>query len=166
MIVTIKKGSHYSSGFSLGSLHTGTTQMGFLTRFDESGLLLPGRIECDGDFNKLFGWSHGMHHTNSFRLGWKAIDTQIVDGKIVGTKYRISAYAYINGTRYIKGFATILPNETHMMSITRRGSEVVFACGAKTHVITYNGPTGWGYNLKPYYGGNCTAPQDITISLI
>jgi len=166
MNILIKKGAHYSSGFSLGSLHTGKTSMSFLVRMDYSGLQLPGVISCDGDFNKLFGWSHGMHHTNSFRIAWKAIEPVTVDGKLIGSRYRIAAYAYLNGARYMKGFATINPDESIMMGIERTGNIVKFWCGEKSHEIQYLGPTGWGYNLKPYYGGNCPAPRDITMTLI
>jgi hypothetical protein len=166
MIVTIKKGSNYSSGISVSGMHMGKTEMSFKVRMDYSGLLLPDNSTCVGDFNKLFGWSHGMHHTNSFRIAWRAIDPVTVNEQKVGTKYRIAAYCYQNGVRYIKGFSTILPDQSVDMFIKREGNIVTFGCNNNTTTYTYNGPTGWGYNLNPYYGGNCPAPQTINIELL
>ena len=166
MEITIPQGSHYSSGMSLSGMHTGRTEMRFLVKMDYSGLVLPDNSSCIGDFNKLFGWSHGMHHTNSFRIGWKAIDPVTVDGKKIGTKYRIAAYCYQNGIRYVKGFCNIMPDEMVEMYIEREGQAVYFGCNGKETVYMYKGSTGWGYNLNPYYGGNCPAPQTIKLTLI
>ncbi len=157
MIVTIPKGSHYSSGLSLGSLHFGTKELAFAVNFDESCLKLNGVQKCDGDFNKLFGFSYGLHQTNSVRIGWKA-----VDGKI-----RIAGYVYQNGVRTIKGFTWVNPEQLNIISIKHdtQAGLVWFGCGDKWLSLPYTASPSVGYYLNPYFGGDCNAPETMYIEM-
>jgi hypothetical protein len=164
MTCTIKKGSHYCSGWSLGLLHTGTTIMAHNVVFDTNCLILPGDDTCDRDINKLFGWSYGMHQTNSIRVGWRSERGAI----------HLFAYMYMNGTRVTKGIGwtpagTSVPVTAYHDTLL---GEVVFIVGGftvgagSTVRITWTGCAPcMGYNLRPYFGGNCSAPADMTIKL-
>lgn len=157
MTVTIPKGSHYSSGLSIGSLHFGTKELAFVVNFDESCLKLNGIQKCDGDFNKLFGFSYGLHQTNSVRIGWKA-----VDGKI-----RIAGYVYRNGVRTIKGFAWVSTGSVAIISIQHdvQAGVVWFGCGDKWLSLPYTASPSMGYYLNPYFGGDCNAPETMYIEM-
>jgi hypothetical protein len=157
MTVTIPKGSHYSSGLSLGSLHFGTKELAFAVTFDESCLALNGIQKCDGDFNKLFGFSYGLHQTNSVRIGWKA----------VGDRIRVAGYVYQNGVRTIKGFGWVTPEQLTIISIQHDPSAGVvwFTCGDKVLSLPYTASPSVGYYLNPYFGGDCNAPETMYIEM-
>jgi hypothetical protein len=157
MTVTIPKGSHYSSGLSLGSLHFGTKELAFAVNFDESCLKLNGVQKCDGDFNKLFGFSYGLHQTNSVRIGWKA----------VGDRIRVAGYVYQNGVRTIKGFAWVNPEQLTIISIQHdtQAGVVWFTCGDKVLSLPYTASPTVGYYLNPYFGGDCNAPETMYIEM-
>lgn len=157
MTVTIPKGSHYSSGLSLGSLHFGIKELAFAVNFDESCLKLNGVQKCDSDFNKLFGFSYGLHQTSSVRIGWKS-----VDGKI-----RIAGYVYEKGVRLIKGFEWVVTESIAIMSIQHdtKAGLVWFGCGNKWISLPYTASPSVGYYLNPYYGGDCNAPETMYIEM-
>ena len=154
--VTIKKGSNHSSGLSLGGLHSGRTSMSFNVKFDSNCLVLPGRDDCDGDTNKLFGFSYGLHQKNSIRVGWRPVNGRI----------RLVAYMYENGKLTMKGFGWANVNEFCSISIKHDPDigRVIFDADNQIYATYWNGcAPSIGYNLKPYYGGNCPAPVDMTI---
>jgi hypothetical protein len=157
MTVTIPKGSHYSSGLSLGSLHFGTKELAFAVTFYQSCLALNGIQKCDGDFNKLFGFSYGLHQTNSVRIGWKA----------VGDRIRVAGYVYQNGVRTIKGFAWATPEQLTIISIQHdiQAGLVWFTCGDKVLSLPYTTSPSVGYYLNPYFGGDCNAPETMYIEM-
>lgn len=112
--------------------------------------------EDQGDINKLFGigyWPH--HHHNSVRFGW---------GYAGDDDIAIYAYWYLNGERASKylGYVKIgmrhtfvlMPSvKSHNLQVQGRG----IACTVPVPGSRY------GYHLGPYFGGNKTAPHDITI---
>lgn len=167
MICTIKKGAHYSSGFSLGSTHCNIREMYFDTIFSASCLTLPGNPDCDGDFNKLFGWSYGLHQKNSIRIAWKA----------KGGLIRIAAYLYEFGKRRTYGYAWCETDRMyaigarHSFNMDAGGNitnnRISFICDEKYADLEWHGCNpSCGYTLKPYYGGDCTAPAEMTIVLL
>jgi len=158
MIYTICKGCHYSNGIVIGSPHTGKTFQEYLVKFSRECLVLPGTKNCDGDWNKLFGWGYGLHQRNSLRLVWKSLN-----GKI-----RIGWYVYESGVRKYDGFASVEAEASTIMSITHdpASKNVLFKCGDKSVTIPYATKPSWGYNLNPYYGGDCSAPETMTIELL
>lgn len=157
MNITIPKGSHYSSGYSLGSLHFGTTAQAFAVKFSRECLALNGVASCDGDWNKLFGFSYGYHHSNSIRIAWKSLDGRI----------RIGAYIYEQGRVTYKGFATIDVDTINIISIDYNPNDdiIYFTCNEKRLALEYHINPTVGYNLKPYYGGNCNAPETMRIEM-
>jgi len=163
MNITIPKGSHYCFGWSLGSVHFGTKSIAYRVRFDESCLTLNGVSDCDGDWNKLFGFSYGYHHSNSIRIVWKSVNGQI----------RIGAYIYESGVRKSKGFISILTETDWIISIDYDSANglIYFGCHdveqttGKTITMSYNISPTVGYNLKPYFGGDCNAPETMYIDM-
>lgn len=158
MTITLLKGSHYCFGWSLGTVHFGIKSQAFRVRFDETCLKLNGVKDCDGDWNKLFGFSYGYHHSNSLRIVWKAMNGQI----------RIGAYIYENGVRKSRGFATV-PVETDVVCAIDYDPStdlIYFTCNDKQIVMSFNVNPTMGYYLKPYFGGNCNAPETMYIDMV
>lgn len=158
MICTIPKGSHYCTGYSLGSMHTGITSMEFDVIFEESCLVAPTQWDCLTDWNKLFGFSYGYHHSNSLRLVWRVQDNRI----------RIGWYNYQSGKVTSKGFATVNVKELNRMKIDHdyQNGIVYYTCADKYVGVPYTKSPTWGYRLKPYHGGNCPAQETMKIILL
>lgn len=158
MIYNICKGCQYSNGIIVGSPHMGKTFQQYKVKFSRSCLVLPGVAKCDTDWNKLFGWSYGMHQTNSLRLAWRA----------QGDKIRIGWYVYENKVRKFDGFATVFVEAEMTMSIEHDPAmkNVKFSCGSKFVTIPYSKSPSFGYNLNPYFGGDCSAPENMQIELV
>ncbi len=114
--------------------------------------------EDQGDINKLFGiayWPH--HHQNSVRFGWNYLK---------GDEINIHAYWYRDGLRYSKYIGTVKIGMRHtfvlMPSVKSHNLQVI------GRGIAYTVPvpgSRYGYHLGPYFGGNKTAPHDITIMM-
>ena len=110
-----------------------------------------------GDINKLFGVGYfPSHHENSVRVGW---NYDIVSGKI-----NIFAYWYAEGKRgwqYLRSvdlgvvyyFKMYIDGDMHRLDIAGRNYQV----DVKSTSICYL--------LRPYFGGNKTAPHDIVIDI-
>ena len=64
----IKKGKH--NRLSIPSIHFGIKRLKFRFKFDSSCLYSINDTD-DYDLNKLYGWSMGMHHNDSLRIGWR-----------------------------------------------------------------------------------------------
>lgn len=158
MTITLPKGFHSCLGWSLGSIHFGTKAQAFKVRFDETCLLLNGVKDCDNDINKLFGFSYGYHHSNSIRIGWKSFEDNIA----------LFAYIYENGVRKTK-WITKIPVETDaIVSIDydSANSLIYFSCNGKFITMPYKVGVTAGYYLKPYFGGDCNAPETMYIDMI
>jgi hypothetical protein len=117
------------------------------------------------DINKLFGFSVGMHHNNSFRFGWRP-NKDLNKIEIVGYEYhdkvRIPSIPicevelnkwYEYKMIYLCGFKTI---HYHVSD----GSKTIIAGGNK---IELKHKINWGYRLGLYFGGNKKAPHNITV---
>lgn len=158
MIYTINKGSHYSGNLSVGGIHNGITTMEYSVMFDAACLIMPAQTDCVGDWNKLFGFSYGMHQSNSIRMVWKAIPKGLI---------RIGWYNYSNGIVSSKGFTNVRAGEYYRMKIEYRPADkVIYFSVEQTLVMAaYAIPPSMGYTLKPYFGGNCTAPATMKIEL-
>jgi hypothetical protein len=117
------------------------------------------------DVNKLFGFSIGMHHKNSFRFGWRP-NADL-------TKIEIVAYEYHQGIR----IPTIPIREVELNCWYEYSLEYVAGRSEVHYIIMENPKYGkgvtssivlknklnWGYKLDLYFGGNKKAPHDITI---
>ena len=95
----ILKNNHYSLP-PHGCIHFGATEQKIQFRFDKNCIY---QVDEKNDFtNKLFGWSYGMHHKNSIRVGWRpAFDAE------TSKKIDLFFYSYNNGIRKIEYFHSV-----------------------------------------------------------
>lgn len=112
------------------------------------------------DVNKLFGFSIGLHHTTSFRFGWRPI--------LKNNTIQIVACEYHEKIRQ----KTIIITELDIdkwYDFELRYSPVLgittYYCDNHTVTNEFNlkKDFGWGYSLCTYFGGNEKAPQNIII---
>jgi hypothetical protein len=125
--------------------------------------------ENDYDINKLCGFGHGYHRWNSIRLGWLPTE----DGSKIGL-YR---YCYNEGSRIPDYIPILLVDVEKWYEATPEINELfktaTFAIrdaetgfSLCTASIAYKCPRfKWGYKLKPYFGGDNPAKQDMAISI-
>jgi len=118
-----------------------------------------------GDVNKLFGFSIGKHHHTSFRFGWRPL--------LSTNSIEIVAYEYHDGIRqetlpigtvslnkwYSYKLIYSAKRQASTYKITKSPSEYSIT----THDVKLKKASGWGYTLRPYFGGNEKAPQKIII---
>ncbi len=114
--------------------------------------------------NKLFGFSYGFHHNNSFRFGWRP-NHDLSRIEIVGYEYKDgSMMPYIT-------IGEVNINEWYYYSITYNSNSKnlrysLFGIDEKlmTRVskrVKFKWLY-WGYVLNFYFGGIYPAPQDLT----
>lgn len=166
MKFTIKKGNHYSSPLHI-RIHFGITKLKFKIKFSKE-CIYPINDADDYDINKGYGFSHGLHHHDSIRLGWASSASQV--GRI-----NLYKYIYNNGKR-IPDYTPITTVDTEKwyevtIEIDELFKTVIFSIiDAETGFSICTSFTGyecpkfkWGYLLKSYFGGNHTAKQTMTI---
>jgi hypothetical protein len=153
-IYVIDQGEHYSSYEA--SVFTGSS-MAFVAMFDESAEYTSVDPVNQADINKLYGFSDcsSHHHDNSARFGWRWYDDEL----------QIHAYTYVGGTRVSELMGTVGFDEEHDYAIEIDGSSYIFTLD-NTSLTMDRGCSGGGglrYRLFPYFGGDETAPHDVTI---
>ena len=164
MIITIKKGKHYSNGFIYKILNffNFKNKLEYIVEFDDSALYKIEGID-KYDINKLFGFSSGLHHKNSARFGWVVVEKEIF----------IYSYCYIDKKRVSQFITKINYNGRYKFSILDVDSEYVFTVSnidtkESRHLTQEKGSQKtfrFGYKLWQYFGGNLKSPENITISL-
>ena len=123
--------------------------------------------EDQHDVNKLFGFSIGLHHKNSYRFGWRPI--------LEERKIEIVGYEYRDGVRQpTMPIVRINIDEVYEFILVyeptniRRTEYVVIKMATEEHKSIENffvvkRRFGFGYKLGIYFGGNEKAPHDMTI---
>lgn len=123
--------------------------------------------EDQHDVNKLFGFSIGYHHKNSFRFGWRP-NYDLSKMEIVGYEYhdgiRIPTIPIcdVQLNKWYK-YAIIyfsLIKEVKYCVYDEDGNTI---CAEETSSINLKHRLNFGYKLYLYFGGNKKAPHDITI---
>lgn len=158
----VKKNHHYSDGFlfKLFNLINVSNRLEYIVKFDSS-CIYELNNEDQYDVNKLFGFSSGNHKTNSARFGWNW------DGRHL----HIYSYCYINKKRDISYICSVKLETEYKFIIIDRKTDYLFTIINLENNSVYQKtikklPTPLpGYQLWPYFGGNCKAPHDIKISL-
>jgi hypothetical protein len=159
----IKKGRHRACPFSFG-IHNKKIRETYHVIFDGScAYQLPEEDQLD--WNKLGGWSYGLHHNNSVRIGWRYNPTI--------NMIEMCLYEYVNGVRTVNDnhvIAVHLNNIIQLdLKLTAAYRVTLIATGAVKHPNKPNLITrlygsklapSWGYNLGIYFGGNCTQPNN------
>jgi hypothetical protein len=124
--------------------------------------------EDQHDINKLFGFSVGMHHTNSFRFGWRP--TADLSGiEIVGYEYRDGVRVPAITICDIQlekwyGFAICYDPEFSTIDYIVCERFGNYECTGAESSVDFEFDKHWGYTLGLYFGGNKKAPHDITIN--
>jgi len=112
-------------------------------------------MQESGGINKLCGFSLGLVHENSARLGW------MFDGE----RLQAYAYTYVEGVRFFAPFAILQVNQRYYCQITKEGDEYHF----RLNEFEYKCPAkGWlpGDILLPYIGGEGTFDNDFYVEML
>ena len=162
----IKKGKHFAGGLHFG--FTFKKSVKFRASFAESCLYDLKTVD-NYDINKLFGFSTTwFHHKQSARVGWRCLD---------GEHIQLLTYSYNDSKRAIEEadlLGEVVPNQWFTCEIIdlEDSYEYRFSYEFDTEKRFITGrdkkQSDWflfHYLLFPYFGGNCTAPQDMKIYL-
>ena len=154
---TIPQGSHYADKSSLKKVHT--EHLRFAVTFDSTAIYTTTDPANQGDINKLYGLSDcgSDHHTNSARFGWRWYRN----------KLELHAYTYTNKVRKSAYMGEVTLGKATVCEISLEGAQYVFRVDGKTVTLprACNGTGEGGYQLYPYFGGNETAPHNISIAI-
>jgi len=153
----IKKGNHYSNWFRFPFFKLGRS-IKFQFKIDSSAHYHFNDSDMY-DWNKLFGLSNSWnHHDSSARICWRAVDEK---------QYAICLYTYDNGIRNISNEikldynvyygARIIISTNNFYLLFKDTSLILPRRSEKLFPIKLV--------LKPFFGGNKTAPHDIKIKI-
>jgi hypothetical protein len=151
----IRKGQHSSTSAFKSVM---TSQLRFEAIFDKSAVYSTVLANNQADINKLYGMSDcgSLHQTNSARFGWRWYNNRL---EILGYVYNGGkwSYKYIASVDLDKAYTYELSLQSQVYLFRVNGSEVSLprSCSGQ----------GSGYMLYPYFGGDETAPHDITIRI-
>lgn len=150
---TIQQGQHSSKG-GFETMNDSVIQ--FNAVFDSSAIYQTLDTENQWDINKLYGIADcgSHHHQNSARFGWRWLD-----GKL-----EIFAYTYADGQRNHQFITSVALHKEYTYTLKLQANQYLFQIGDETVTMERfcsNSPS--GYKLFPYFGGDETAPHDITI---
>jgi hypothetical protein len=153
----IPKGSNYARQNEYHAFRA--SQLSFSAVFDSSAIYQTNDPENQEDINKLFGVSDGNthHQDNSARFGWNWN----------GKEIQIHAYCYAGGIRENKLMGIAEIGKTYNYSIKADKSRYIFQFENKIEYLNRDITDSVlnGYSLYPYFGGNETAPHDISVYL-
>ena len=160
----IKKNTHYARPLQLLKKLLGihickSRKMSCEVSFTESCRYNVGKDQSD--INKLFGFSIGMHHKNSVRVGWRYVPSADL--------IEIVSYVYRNGERLQEQNIDFVQfnNKVNYTIELRNDGAVYFCAGKRWRVgefIRTKGRFFLSYPLSLYFGGNCYAPHDMNIN--
>lgn len=165
----IKKGNHYASGLHFG-VHFGITEQKYKVRFSKECLYQP--LDWENDYNKLCGWSYGMHHKNSIRVCWRPLFGSESNNRVISdvAMIELCVYVYENGVRKISE-KTLVVNaeqyyEFHLKYDTSINTLLLnFPQLGNGISMNYNTKPTCGYRLYPFFGGNLPSSKDMNIKL-
>lgn len=162
----IRKGTHYARPLQLfkkflGIRYTTKRAMNAVVRFHSNCQYEIGKDQSD--INKLLGFSLGMHHKNSIRVGWRWLNSNL----------ELCSYIYENGVRLKEkvlckcDFNTDYKIDVRMTVENGKYYAYFFVDNRLRHVQTLSTQVKKyvSYPLSLYFGGNCTAPHDMTIDM-
>ncbi len=164
----IKQGNHYcnvSIFERLFSIGTNVKRIFFSFKLHPECWWSPARNSDDNDLNKLYGLSFGLNsdHSNSVRLAWKP------DFKV---NNKIDIYGYIYDEKQTDPKQTSLyitsvqAGADCMAMITNNGDKYEFMVNSVNAEMPNTHPDpGLCFRLFPYFGGNNTAPHNMTIEI-
>jgi len=156
-IYEIKKGNHYSSQLRLGAVSNRSFK--FEALFNNTAIYQTVDPKNQGDTNKLYGFADcGDHHmTNSARFGWRWLNNQL----------EIMAFVHRDGKFYFHSMGPAQLNRAYdyQIKLSEDNSEYLFIFNGEEVRMERGCQTEkfFGYISGPYFGGDETAPHDISI---
>lgn len=165
MIYTIKKGSNYATGTFIPKFHSGISSLKGTIKFTNSCIYTLTNPNCINDTNKAIGFGYGTypyaHQDWSIRLGWRCNPNK---------KLILIHYAYVNGKRIETqiglrntfNFDISYPFEIINDTINKKA---IVKVGIEEVSIPFDKAPIGGYYLFPYFGGDCSATQNINIEI-
>lgn len=156
-IFTIPAGSHNSI---IRNEDFSGTGIDVIVKFDESAEYTLDVVSDQADINKLTGFSDcAQHHqSESARIGWRWFNDEL----------QILAYTYREGNLGFELMGAVALNTEINLSIRLVGDTYQYSGTGLQSVTmerTSDCESGENYWLWPYFGGNQTAPHEITIQL-
>jgi hypothetical protein len=163
----IKKGNHYASVSifeKIGAIGWNFKSLSMRFIFRSECWWAPPRNQDDNDLNKLAGIGFGTnHHKNSVRLAW------VPD---FGNHGMINVYGYTYDEKkegqkltmaFIKSVHVLETNTGRIESSD--GVYFLTVNDVTIQMNNLNSDPGLYFKLFPYFGGNNTAPHNMTIEL-
>jgi hypothetical protein len=152
--MVIKKGTH--APFRLPKLLIAKNILAYNVTFTESCRYDIGD-EDQGDINKLFGFGYfPHHHKNSVRFGWNY--------NLKHEDVSIFAYWYKNGKRMSQYITSVNIGVSNIYTISADESCHILSILDSNATVFVDVPSkDISYLLRPYFGGNQTAPHDMRI---
>ncbi len=153
----IKQGEHYADHNDYSPIET--SELKFVVKFDSSAIYTSKDVVNQFDINKLYGFSDNNthHHQYSARFGWSWTNSAL----------HLYAYVYNEGVVVKEDLGTAPLNTEISCSIKVEESDYLFRMNDKIMSMPRKSttPKAKGYRLYPYFGGDETAPHDITIQI-
>ena len=153
---TIQSGAHYCDQNGIRPVNL--TGQNFVVRFDSSAIYQSSKPENQYDINKLWGFTDngGTDPLQySARFGWRWSDGAL----------RLFGFVHNRGVFSEKELGTVALNSEAQCRIEVKPSWYVFTLNNHKDSLarTAATPTGKGYQLFPYFGGDEAAPHKVTI---
>ena len=157
-VYTLREGTH---GQNLRTENLVRDYLTYDVIFDETAIYETVDPVNQADINKLFGFADcsDHHHTNSARFGWRWYEGNL----------EIHTYTYANEVRSSQFLTNVELNKSYQYYIELYDDHYTFWIKDLTDKVSIErGNTcdkGIYYLLFPYFGGDETAPHDITIHM-
>jgi hypothetical protein len=156
IVYVIPSGEHSALQSSYEPMKVSSIRFNAL--FNNSAIYKTIDEKNQGDINKLYGVSdcNSAHQTNSARFGWRWFSN----------KLEIWAYAYINTERKYTFITAVALNTANAYELSFTSDSYVFKVNdTKVKLPRSCQNEANGYKLYPYFGGDETAPHQITIRI-
>jgi len=154
-VFTIKKGRHRST-YALN--YSKDTVFGWNIKFDSSAIYKTVDSLNQLDINKLIGWSDcgDSHMDNSIRFGWRWLNDSL----------EIHWFKHEHGEFSFDLIKRVSICEEHYYELTISTWDYELSVDGTYVHVPKNCPDKYRrYQLYPYFGGNESAPHDITIKI-
>jgi hypothetical protein len=136
---------------------TNFSELKFAVKFDSTAIYQTVSPGNQYDVNKLYGFSdnNDEHHHFSARFGWRWSEGAL----------RLFGYVYNNGVMNFEELGTVSIGIEYTCSIKVTAANYIFTLNntSKNMPRASTTASAVGYQLYPYFGGDETAPHDITI---
>ncbi|RYZ18375.1 MAG: hypothetical protein EOO16_22645 [Chitinophagaceae bacterium] len=155
-LYTIATGAHYCDQNGYRPIET--SEQSFAVRFDSSAVYTTANPENQYDINKLRGFTDNNSTDPlrfSARFGWRWSDGAL----------RLFAFVHNNGSFTEKELGTVALNSEAQCRIQVKGAQYLFTLNGRTDSLPRLAatPSGKGYQLYPYFGGDEAAPHKVNI---